>query len=191
MKVFRMDDGRVLQLADEKKMKEWDAEMPLLFIGALREKRIPEYRRDFPKKIVSEIEKYVEDLLVNVAIPKLIEALGSSQVEERRKVGENLLELSKANPDQLKIALPHIREAQNDKDKIVSKLMIDTAKNYDKAQKRKQTAEKRKKLTAIRKDMDKKDREYADGQISDGDYLKEQKIYLKLKREIELEEETD
>ncbi|MHA1519596.1 MAG: hypothetical protein ACTSRK_05380 [Promethearchaeota archaeon] len=186
MKIFRTNDGRVLQLVDKTKMKEWDAEMPLVFIGDLKDKRIPRYRKMYPKKLVNEIEKYVEELLTNVAIPKLIEALDSPQVEERRKVAENLLELSKSNPDQLKITLPHIRKAQNDGDKTVSKLMKDTAKNYDKAQKRKQTAVKRKKLTSLRKNMDVIDRDYADGKISDGEYLKEQKIYLKLKREIEI-----
>ncbi|MHA1674073.1 MAG: hypothetical protein ACTSYI_10655 [Promethearchaeota archaeon] len=194
MKIFRTKDGRVLQLADKEKIMEWDAEMPLIFIGELKDKRIPIYRKMYSKKVITEIENYVEEILSKVAIPKLIEALDSPQVEVRRNVAENLLELSKSNPDQLKITLPHIRKAQNDKDKTVSKLMKDTAKNYDKAQKRKQTAVKRKKLTSLRKNMDKIDRDYADGQISDSDYLKEQKVYLKLKREIEKiekEEETD
>lgn len=191
MKIFRTDDGRILQLADKNRMKNWDAEMPLLFIGALREKRLPEYRKEYPKSLVKEIEDYLEDILENIAIPKLVETLKSEDKEERKKVAENIFELSKSNPDQLLIALPHIKEAQKDPDKEVAKFMKDAAKNYDKAQKRKQTVAKRKKLTSLRKKMDQIDRDYADGNLSDAEYLKEQKTYLKLKREIEVEEEVD
>ncbi|WP_457557288.1 hypothetical protein [Candidatus Harpocratesius sp.] len=191
MKIFRTDDGRILQLVEKEKMKDWDAEMPLLFIGVMKDKRIPMYKKEFPKKLVSEVEAYLDDILENVAIPKLIESLSSPLLEERLKVAENLLELSKSNPDQLKIALPHLEKAVNDPNKKVAKLVKDAIMNYHKAQRRKQTAAKRKKLTALRKKMDAIDRDYADGKISDEDYLKEQKIYLKLKREIEIEENLD
>lgn len=188
MKIFRTDDGRILQLIEKEKMLDWDAEMPLLFIGVMKDKRIPLYKKEYPKKVIKQVEEYLDDILENVAIPKLIEALSSPQAEERLKVAENMLEISKSNPDQLKIALPHLEKAINDPNKEVAKLIQTIIKNYRKAQRQKKTAVKRKKLAELRKKMDEIDRKFADGEISDGEYLKEQKNYLKLKREIEIEE---
>ncbi|RLI63488.1 MAG: hypothetical protein DRO88_09760, partial [Promethearchaeia archaeon] len=179
MKIFRTDDGRILQLVEKEKMQDWDAEMPLLFIGVMKDKRLPLYKKVYPKKLISQVEAYLDDILENVAIPKLIKALSSPNTEERVRVAENLLEISKSNPDQLKIALPHLERTSNDKNKKIAKLIKDTIKNYQKAQRRKQTAAKRKKLTELRKKMDGIDRKFADGEISDEEYLQEQKNYLK------------
>jgi len=188
MKVFRSPDGRIVQLADEKKMEKWDAEMPLIFLGDIREKRLPAYRKDFPKKMVDEIEKYLDEVMVNVAVPKLINSINSPDPKERLKIAENFLKLSENNPDQLAVALPHVEKAMTDTNKEVADTMKKAYKNYNKAQKRKQTAEKRKKLTEFRKKMDDLDDRFASGEITDIDYLKEQKAFLKLKREITTEE---
>ena len=188
MKVFRSPDGRIVQLADEKKMEKWDAEMPLIFLGDIREKRLPAYRKDFPKKMVDEIEKYLDEVMVNVAVPKLINSINSPDPKERLKIAENFLKLSENNPDQLAVALPHVEKAMTDTNKEVADTMKKAYKNYNKAQKRKQTAEKRKKLTEFRKKMDELDDRFASGEITDIDYLKEQKAFLKLKREITTEE---
>ena len=64
-------------------------------------------------------------------------------------------------------------------------------KNYRKYLRRLKTAAKRKELTALRKKMDEIDIQFADGKISDSDYIKAQKNYLRLKRDIELAEEVD
>ncbi len=191
MKVFRLDDGRILQLADKKKMEEWDAEMPLLFIGDTRDKQLPLYKKAYPKKVVQEIEAYLDDILETVAIPKLIGALTSDNLETRLNVAENIARLSESNPDQLKIALPHVEKAITDPNKQIQKLMKRTLKNYEKSQKRKETAKKRKILTKLRKQMDAVDIKFAEGKMSDADYIKEQKKYLILKREIELAEQVD
>lgn len=191
MKVFRLDDGRILQLADKKKMEHWDAEMPLLFIGDTRDKQLPEYKKMYPKAVVQKIEDYLEDVLESVAIPKLIDALTSKVLETRLKVAENIARLSESNPDQLKIALPHVEKAMKDPNKQIQKLMETTLKNYKRAQKRKETAKKRKILTKLRKQMDSIDNDFADGKINDEQYIVEQKKYLVLKREIELAEQVD
>jgi hypothetical protein len=190
MKIFRLPDGHILQLADEAKIKTWNAEMPLIFIGNIKEKRLPQYRKEYPKAVVKEIEDYLDGILENVAIPKLINTLQYGKAEEKLIVAENIQALSESNPDQLKIAIPHIQTAVGDKDKQVAKLMGSALNNYQKAQKRKQTVKKRKILTNLRKQMDKVDIDFAEGKISDSDYITQQKEYLKLKREIELEEEV-
>ncbi|MHA1727791.1 MAG: hypothetical protein ACTSWY_03560 [Promethearchaeota archaeon] len=172
-------------MADKEKINKWDAEMPLIFIGFIREKQIPNY----PKSIRSDVNAYLDDILQNIAIPKLVNALQSNYPEERLKVAKNLINISENNPDQLKIVLPHIEKALNDPDKNIAALMQQIYKNYQKDQKRKQTAAKRKKLTALRKKMDIIDINLDEGKISDAEYIIEQKKYLKLKREIELAEQ--
>lgn len=189
MKVFRTTDGRIVQMADRSQIEKWDAEMPLLFIGFIKEKRLPLYRKEYPKSLVKAVEVYLDEILENVAIPKLISALSSNNKEELLNVAENIVKISEANPDQLKIALPHLEKTIPSASKTIAKLLEKAANNYKKAQKRKQTAQKRKKLTALRKEMDIVDRNYSDGNLTDEEYLAKQKDYLKLKREIEIAEE--
>ena len=191
MKVFRTNDARILQLADKERIETWDAEMPLLFIGDIRDNQLPIYKKIYSKQLVNKIVEYLDDILETVAIPKLINALTSKDSEVRLQVAENIMKLSEGNPDQLKIALPHIEKATKDPNKNVQKFMLKAFKNYKKAQKKKDTAKKRKILTNLRKNMDKIDIEFAEGKISDSDYIKEQKKYLTLKREIELAEQVD
>ena len=69
--------------------------------------------------------------------------------------------------------------------------MKNTLTNYKKAQKKKQTAKKRVILRKLTREMTDLDREYADGKTSDADYLKRRKEFVKLKREIEIEEQVD
>ena len=192
MKVFRTTDGRIVQMADKIMIEGWEAEMPLLFIGFIKEKRLPIYRKEYPKSLVKAVEVYLDEVLENVAIPKLISALSSKDKEELLSVAENIVKISESNPDQLKIALPHLEKTvTTNSNKNIVKLLEKAVKNYQKAQKRKQTAQKRKKLGTLRKEMDEVDRSYADGNLTDAAYLIKQKDYLKLKREIELAEELD
>ncbi len=187
LKIFRNPGGRIYQLADEEKIKKWNAEMPLIFIGFIREKQLQNY----PKSIKKEVEAYLDNVLKNIAMPKLVNALKSPKDEERLKVANNLMEISNTNPDLLKIALPQINKCLNDKNKNIADVMNKTLKNYNKAQKRKQTVKKRQQLKKLRANMDKFDEDFTEGRISGEDYLIEQKIYLKLKREIELAEQVD
>lgn len=188
MRIFRTADGHFVQLIDIDTIKKWNPELPLIFIGFIRDKKLGTYH----KSIQKDVEKYLDDILEHVAIPKLTESLYSEDLEQRLLVARNIASLSESNPDQLQIALPHIEKAKNnDLNKEVKSLMDKAMKNYEKAQKKKQTAVKRKKLTELRKKMDEFDDLFAQGKISDADYMKEQKNYLKLKREIEIEEKVD
>jgi len=184
MKVFVTKDKRVFQLADKESIKQWNPEMPLIFIGYIRDTRL----EDYPKDIQNDVEEYLEEILEDIAIPKLIEALKSDDVERKLKVAKNLKEISSNDPDQLKIALPHIKDAVDDPNKEISKLMKSILKDYERKQKRKRTAKKRAKLRKLRNEMDEVDMAFANGEISDDEYLKKQKDYLRLKREIQEEE---
>ena len=192
MKIFRIDDGRVLQLADKEIIKSWEPAMPLIYIGDIRDNRLPKYKEQYPPKILKQIEAYLEEILEEVAIPKLIGALQSENDGERLRIAKNFVQISESNADQLKIALPHIKKAiETDKKKEIISLMKNTLTNYKKAQKKKQTAKKRVILRKLTREMTDLDREYADGKTSDADYLKRRKEFVKLKREIEIEEQVD
>lgn len=186
MKIFHHKE-RIFQLADKKMIEGWNAEMPLLFIGYIREKRMSTY----PKPVQKEVNAYLDYILENSAIPMLLTALNNEDVEVRKNVAKSIVDVSENNPSMLKIALSHMEKASNDRNKEVANAMKKSLKNYQKYLKRLKTAAKRKELTALRKKMDEIDTQFAEGTISDNDYIKEQKNYLKLKREIQLAEEVD
>ena len=186
MKIFHYKE-RIFQLADKTMIEGWNAEMPLLFIGYIREKRMVTY----PKSVQKEVNVYLNDILENSAIPMLLTAINNEDVEVRKNVAKSIVGVSEQNPSMLKIALSHMEKASNDKNKEVATAMKKALKNYQKYLKRLKTAAKRKELSALRKKMDEIDVQFADGKISDSDYIKEQKNYLKLKREIEIAEEVD
>ena len=192
MKIFKAKDGRLLQLADIERIKSWNPEMPLIFIGDVREKRIPIYKKQFSGAIVKEIEAYLDLVLKDVAIPKLINAIQSPDDVQRMQIAENFLQISQSNPDLLKIALNHIESAiEKENTKSIKTKLSNTLLNYKKAQKRKQTAKKRTQLRELSKKMTKLDRDFADGTITNNDYLKERKIFVDLQKEIELAEAVD
>ena len=97
MKVFRTKDGRILQLADLEKIRSWAPEMPLIFIGQVRDNRIPKYKEQYSPALVKEIEDYLAVILKDVAIPKLIGALQSKNDEERLTIAKNFEQISKSS----------------------------------------------------------------------------------------------
>ena len=70
MKIFKYKE-RIFQLADKTMIEGWNAEMPLLFIGYIREKRLSTY----PKSVQKEVNAYLDDILENSAIPMLLTAI--------------------------------------------------------------------------------------------------------------------
>ena len=60
MKIFHYKE-RIFQLADKTMIEGWNAEMPLLFIGYIREKRMATY----PKSVQKEVNVYLNDILEN------------------------------------------------------------------------------------------------------------------------------
>ena len=70
IKIFRLKNGGVVQLADKEKMQEWPIELPVLFIEDIKNKQWDSYGS--AKK---EVEKYLDEILEEVAIPRLISVL--------------------------------------------------------------------------------------------------------------------
>ena len=77
IKIFHKNDGGIIQLIDKEKMNEWPVELPLLFIEYIREKKLETYG---DKK--KEVENYLDEIMKEIAIPRLIGVLEGNDDEE-------------------------------------------------------------------------------------------------------------
>lgn len=119
MKIFKANDGQVFQLAEKKRIQQWDSEMPFLFYNYIKDKRLPTY----PKEIQKDVETYIQEILINIAIPKLLTALKSPNISEKRNAAKNILEIAKKNPNLIKNHISNIEPLKSDLDpETVSKI---------------------------------------------------------------------
>ena len=76
IRIFQKKDGGVVQLIDKEKILDWPIELPLKFVEDVRS-RLKSYR---DAKVEGEISKYLDNILTNLAIPKIKEAFeGATQ----------------------------------------------------------------------------------------------------------------
>ncbi|MFX0098532.1 MAG: hypothetical protein ACFFCS_03055, partial [Candidatus Hodarchaeota archaeon] len=80
MKVFRLSSGSVVQLASKEQIQNWDPEMPVIFYEYILDKQFSGYGTNKDKAM---IKMYLDEVLQEVAIPKLTDALTSDEVETR------------------------------------------------------------------------------------------------------------
>ncbi|MHA1327823.1 MAG: hypothetical protein ACTSRH_10935 [Promethearchaeota archaeon] len=116
IKRFYKKDGGVVQLIDKEKMKNWPIELPLIFIEYVRNNLIKTYN---DPKVQKEVEKYLNEILEDIAIPRLINVL-------KEDISDEIL-----------TALERI-------DKRIRELSKNIYELFNKAEKRKLLAEKRK-----------------------------------------------
>ena len=79
MRIFHKKDGGIVQLIDKKKMQEWPVELPLIFIEYIRSKQLDTYE---DAKVKKEVSAYLDEVLKDVAIPRLISVLEGDDQEE-------------------------------------------------------------------------------------------------------------
>ncbi|MHA1371288.1 MAG: hypothetical protein ACTSRA_16420, partial [Promethearchaeota archaeon] len=121
----------------------------------------------------------LDEVLEEVAIPKLVDALRSDDDEMRKNVATRLVELSKKKPAMIKAVLKFVQEAQASEKRSDIKKLIDTiVKNYERNEKRKLYNQKRKKMQEL-------DNKLLSGKITSEEYIKERKEFLKLSGEFE------
>jgi hypothetical protein len=180
MKVFRLSNGMIVQIIDKEKIQKWDPETPALFVNYILDKKMESYGAS---KDQAEIRAYLNDILVEIAIPKLTNALKAPDPNERLKTAKNLVNLSKKNPDMIKGVLTFLQEAEStEKGAEIKANITQVIKNYDKALKRKQYETKRKKMREL-------DDKLKAGKISADEYVKERKEFLILGAETGAEED--
>jgi len=171
LKIFNKKDGGIIQLIDKEKMQEWPVELPLIFIEYIRNNLFNNYEDSTVKK---DIETYLNEILEEVAIPRLINVLDGDNIEEIIMALKRIEELSKKRIELIDPIRKYIPGLKNRNNKEIIKLCDIIIDNFDKV-------EKRKKLTEKRNIMRQKEKDFLEGKISGEEYAKARKDYLILK----------
>jgi len=171
IKLFRKKDGGVIQLVDKEKMKTWPVELPLIFIEYIREKKLATYEDNTIKK---DIGTYLDEVMKEIAIPRLIGVLDSENNEEIILSLTRILDIAQKNIEMVKPIQRYLVDLQKSKNKKVVELSKKISEMFVKAERRKELARKRKM-------MRQKEKEFLDGKITAQDYAKIRKEYLLLK----------
>jgi len=171
IKLFHKKDGGVIQLIDKEKMKNWPVELPLIFIEYIREKKLDRYEDNTIKK---DIESYLDEIMKEIAIPRLIGVLDSENDEEIILSLTRILDVAKKNIEMVKPIQKYLVDLQKSKNNKVVELSKNISEMFVKAERRKELARKR-------KIMRQKEKEFLDGKITAQDYAKIRKEYLLLK----------
>jgi hypothetical protein len=171
MRIFHKKNGGIIQLVDKKNMEEWSVELPLIFIEYIREKQLDKYSDASVKK---EISAYLDEILKDVAIPRLISVLEGDNIEETISALERIKEISKKNVEMARPIKPYLDNLSKSKNKSIVKITQEISNNFLKADRRKELAKKR-------KIMQDKEKQFMAGKISGEDYAKARKEYLTLK----------
>jgi len=171
IRVFHKKEGGIVQLIDKEKMQEWPVELPLIFIEYIREKQLQKYEDTNVRK---EISNYLDEILKDVAIPRLISVLEGNDTNEIISSLQRIEELSKKNVEMTRPISSYLKNLLKNNDKRIVKLAQNISNNFDKADRKKELAKKR-------KIMREKENLFLEGKISGEEYAKARKEYLTLK----------
>ncbi|MFW9973080.1 MAG: hypothetical protein ACFFDF_23055 [Candidatus Odinarchaeota archaeon] len=169
MRIFKKKDGGVVQLIDKEDMKEWPIELPLLFIEYIKSKQLDSYGS--AKK---EVEKYLDEIMEDVAIPRLVRVLEGDDNEKIILALTRIGEISRKDIDMAKPIKKYLPDLLRKNDKQIVKLAQTISKDFSNAERKKELAQKR-------KIMREKEKSFLEGKISGEEYAKERKEYLTLK----------
>ena len=159
----------MIQLADKETMKEWPIELPLLFIEYIRTKQLDSYGS--AKK---DVENYLNELMKDVAIPRLISVLKGEDDEEIVLALTRIEEISRKDAELAKPINKYLEELLNKENTKIVKLSQTISNNFAKADRKRELAKKRK----IMRD---KEQLFLQGKISGEEYANARKEYLTLK----------
>ena len=171
MRIFQKKDGGIVQLIDKEKMQNWPVELPLVFIEYIKDKQLDTYG---DKNVEKEISAYLDEILKDVAIPRLISVLEGDDQDEILLSLTRIEELSKKNIEMAKPIKPYLENLLQNKNKNITKVAQSISDNFQKA-------ERRKELTKKRAIMREKENQFLAGKISGEEYAKARREYLTLK----------
>ena len=171
IRIFNKKDGGAVQLIDIDKMAEWPVELPLIFIEYIRSNKLKTYE---DTKVQKEVENYLDEILENVAIPRLINVLEGADQEEIILALTRIEEISKKKIDMIRPIKPYLKNLLTIQNKQIVKLTQEIEKNFQKADRKKELANKR-------KIMREKEKLFIDGKIGGAEYAAARKEYLTLK----------
>lgn len=171
IKLFQKKDGGVIQLIDKEKMNDWPVELPLIFIEFIREKKLDTYD---DKTVKKEVEEYLDEIMKDIAIPRLINVIEGENTEEIILALTRINDIAKKNIEMVKPIQKYLTNLQKSKNEKVIELSTNISEMFIKA-------ERRKDLSKKRKIMQQKEKEFLTGKISGEEYAKFRKEYLLLK----------
>lgn len=159
----------IIQLIDKDKMQNWPIELPLIFIEYIRSNQLDTYGS--AKK---EVEKYLDEVMKDVAVPRLISVLEGNEDDEIISALERIEELAKKNIEMTTPIKPYLINLVDSKNKEIGNLAKNVSKIFERAAKNKEIAKNR-------KIMREKERDFLAGKINAEEYAKLRKEYLTLK----------
>jgi len=171
MKIFHKKDGGIVQLIGKEKMQDWPVELPLVFIEYIRDKQLGTYGDN---KVEKEISAYLDEILKDVAIPRLISVLEGDDQDEIIFALKRIEDLSKKNVEMARPIAPYLEKLIKNSNKDIVKLAESISNNFQKADRRKELAKKR-------NIMREKESQFLAGKISGEEYAKARREYLTLK----------
>ena len=169
LKLFKRKDGVIIQLIDKDKMQNWPIELPLIFIEYIRSNQLDTYGS--AKK---EVEKYLDEVMKDVAVPRLISVLEGNEDDEIISALERIEELAKKNIEMTTPIKPYLNNLVDSKNKDIGNLAKNISKVFERAARNKEIAKNR-------KIMREKERDFLAGKINAEEYAKLRKEYLTLK----------
>ena len=169
IRIFKKKDGGFVQLIDKEDMAEWPIELPLLFIEYIRTKQLGSYG-DAKK----EIENYLDEIMSDVAIPRLVSVLEGDDNEKIIMALSRIEEISRKDIEMVKPIKKYLNNLLKKNNKQIVKLAQAISKNFTNAERKKELAQKR-------KTMREKEKLFLEGKISGEKYAKARKEYLTLK----------
>ncbi len=169
MKLFRKKNGGVIQLVDKERMMDWSVELPLIYVEYIRSERMDTY--EDAKKDVSE---YLNAVLKDVAVPRLIEVLEGENIEEIINALERIEHIANENLDMARPIKPYLEDLTAKNNKQV-KERADAILNLFRKE------ERRKELNKRRKKMEEKEELFIEGKISAEEYAEARKKYIKFR----------
>jgi hypothetical protein len=168
VRIFHKKDGSIVQLIDKNKMIEWPVELPLIFIEYIRNNKLESYN---DKKVEKEISEYLDEILEEVAVPRLIEVLEGEDNEEIIDALKRIEKIANENLDMTRPIKPYLEDLMNKKNNEIKNLADNILGLFRKE-------ERRKELNKKRKVMKEKEDLFLEGKISAEEYAEARKEYL-------------
>jgi hypothetical protein len=169
MKTFHKKDGGIVQLIGKEKMKSWPIELPMIFIEYIRSNKLDSY-----EDVKKEVETYLDEILEDVAIPRLIEVLEGEDNEEIIGALERIKNIADEDLDMTRPIKPYLEDLKEKKNKNIQDLSKEILKLFERE-------ERRKELNKRRKEMKKKEQQFMDGKITGEEYAQARKDYIEFR----------
>jgi hypothetical protein len=122
----------------------------------------------------SSVENYLDEILEDIAIPRLIEVLGSDENDEIISALNRILEIAEDNLEMTRPIRPYLEDLTDKKNKKILDLTEQILELF-------RRADRRKELNKKRKVMKEKEELFLDGKISAEEYAQARKDYIQFR----------